>query len=362
MLIDFDNAVQQAGGIQKYLYLAAKSNRYCCTVKYANSNKTNLCLNQIQTSALNAAIELNLFEIIARAHGGRHVSASEVASQLPNLVQHQDLAFRLDRLLRLLVHSSLLTCSYVANQGGDTQGERERDSMGFLLWANSLVNFKDAITDKDTDLFKKVHGISFFHYAQKDPTLINLFNKSMSNLSFIFMKRILEVYKGFEGISTLVDVGGGNSQTLKMILSKYPSIKGINFDLPHVIQKAPSHPGIEHIGGDMFVSVPKGDAIILKNVCHNWSDENCIKIMRKCYEALAENGKLIVVEFIMPEVDTMASEEGKYLCSLDNLMFLFDGRERSEKEMESLCKTSGFSAFKIASRAFSILGVMEFYK
>jgi len=65
----------------------------------------------------------------------------------------------------------------------------------------------------------------------------------MTQMCTIHMKIILEIYKGYEGISTLVDVGGGNGQSLKMIISKYPSIKAINFDLPQVIEHAPSSPG-----------------------------------------------------------------------------------------------------------------------
>ncbi|TYH41042.1 hypothetical protein ES332_D12G289000v1 [Gossypium tomentosum] len=56
----------------------------------------------------------------------------------------------------------------------------------------------------------------------------------------------------------------GTGATLSMIVSKYPTIKGINFDLPHVIENAPTCPGVEHVGGDMFASVPKGDAIFMK--------------------------------------------------------------------------------------------------
>ncbi|KAF7836138.1 isoliquiritigenin 2'-O-methyltransferase-like [Senna tora] len=327
------------------------------------------CVTQIHSASLNAAIELNLFEIIARANG-RHVSAIEVASQLPTSMQHQDLAFRLDRVLRLLATQSLLTCSYYGvSPGGDTQRERlyaispigkffvgaNHNSGCMSLFSSFMshpplvdscfvlqmcgpalqlsvmrgLNFKDAIISEDTDLFKKVHGIPYYQYLDTDPKLNNLFNKSMADISFMMMKRILEIYKGFEGISTLVDVGGG----------------------------------IEHIGGDMFASVPKGDAIILKvsAICHNWSDESSIQILKKCYESLPENGKVIIIEFIMSET-IEPSEESKLLCSLDNLMFLHNGRERTEKEYEFLCKQSGFSAFKVASRAFSILGVMEFYK
>lgn len=99
----------------------------------------------------------------------------------------------------------------------------------------------------------------------------------------------------------------------------------------------------------------------MQAVCHNWSDENSIKVLRKCHEALPENGKVIVIEFIMPEV-IGPTEEAKFVATMDNLMFLHDGGERTEKEFESLCKRSGFSTFKVACRALSTLGVMEFYK
>lgn len=92
-------------------------------------------------------------------------------------------------------------------------------------------------------MFKKVHGMSLFEYSETDPTFKPLFHKAMADISAMHMKKILVTYNGFEGISTLVDVAGGVGQSLKMITSKYPSIKGINFDLPQVVQHAPSYPG-----------------------------------------------------------------------------------------------------------------------
>ncbi|KAF7836229.1 Isoliquiritigenin 2'-O-methyltransferase [Senna tora] len=344
----------------------------------------NRCHARIHSATINFGIEYKLFDIIAKANG-RHVSAVEVASQLPSSLQHQDLAFRLDRVLRLLATQSLLTCSYGVNSGDDTQRERlygispigkffvsaNENTSGSVALSSTFMaypaivyawlNFKNTIIDKDTDdLHKKVHGMSAYQYTKIDPIWNNLFNKGMENLSFIMMTRILEIYKGFEGISTLVDVGGGTGQTLKMILSKYPSIKAINFDLPTVIQNAPPHPGIEHVEGDMFASIPKGDAIILKNICHNWSDESCIKILSECYKALPENGKVIVLDVIMGE-EVEESEEAKLASTLDIIMFAYGGRERSEKEFESLCKRSGFSGIKLACRAYH-QGIVEFYK
>ncbi|KAK7279712.1 hypothetical protein RJT34_24769 [Clitoria ternatea] len=340
-----------------------------------------LSTNLVYPAVLNAAIELNLFEIIANATPpGAFMSSSEIASKLPT--QHPDLPNRLDRMLRLLASYSVLTTCTRTTHHGSTQTLYGLSHIGkyfvpdeargylasfttFLCYPALLqvwMNFKEAVVDADIDLFKKFHGITKYQYMEKDPKMNHIFNKSMGDVCATEMKRMLEIYTGFEGISTLVDVGGGNGQNLKMIISKYPSIKGINFDLPQVIENAPPLPGIEHVGGDMFASVPQGNAIILKAVCHNWSDEKCVEFLRNCHKALAPNGKVIVVEFILPE-EPEASEASQLVSTLDNLMFItVGGRERTQKQYENLSKLSGFSKFHVACRAFSSLGVMEFHK
>ncbi|MBA0773569.1 hypothetical protein Gotri_008837 [Gossypium trilobum] len=112
----------------------------------------------------------------------------------------------------------------------------------------------------------------------------------------------------------------GTGATLSMIVSKYPTIKGINFDLPHVIENAPTCPGVEHVGGDMFASVPKGDAIFMK-----------------CYEAVPDNGKMIVADSILPDYPdpSLATKvAGLFDCTL---WATNHGRkERTEKEFEAL--------------------------
>lgn len=101
---------------------------------------------------------------------------------------------------------------------------------------------KDAVLDGGIP-FNKAYGMTAFEYHGTDPRFNKVFNQGMSNHSTVTMKKILEVYHGFEGLKTIVDVGGGTGATLNMIISKYPSIKGINFELPHVVQDATSYPG-----------------------------------------------------------------------------------------------------------------------
>ncbi|XP_045826888.1 isoliquiritigenin 2'-O-methyltransferase-like [Trifolium pratense] len=339
--------------------------------------------NLVYSAVLNAAIDLNLFEIIAKATPcGAFMSPSEIASKLPQSTQHSDLSNRLDRMLRLLASYSILISFTRTTENGtervyglsmvgkcfvpDESGGSLASITSFIyspallqVWAN----FKEVVVAENIDVFKKIHGVTKYEYMGKDEKMNQIFNKSMVDICAIEMKRMLEIYTGFEGISTLVDVGGGSGQNLKMIISKYPLIKGINFDLPHVIENAQPLSGIEHVGGDMFASIPHGDAMILKGVCHNWSDEKCTEILSKCHKALSPNGKVIIVEFILQEEPT-PSEESKLVSTLDNLMFITSGgRERTEKQYEKLGKLSGFSKFQVACRAFSSsFGVMELYK
>lgn len=87
-------------------------------------------------------------------------------------------------------------------------------------------------------------------------------------------------------------------------------------------------------------------------ICHNWSDEECLKFLSNCHKALSPNGKVIVVEFILPE-EPEPTEESKLVSTLHNLMFItVGGRERTQKQYENLCKLSGFSKFQVACRAF----------
>ena len=92
-----------------------------------------------------------------------------------------------------------------------------------------------------------------FEYPSVDPRFNQVFNTAMLNHTTIVIKQTLESYKGFEQLRQLIDVGGGLGVTLNLITSRYPHIKGINFDLPHVIQHAPPYPGIILIHRLLFI-------------------------------------------------------------------------------------------------------------
>ena len=210
--------------------------------------------------------------------------------------------------------------------------------------------------------FNKAYGMSAFEYHGTDPRFNRVFNEGMKNNSVIITKKLLEFYTGFEGIGTLVDVGGGVGATLHAITSRYPHIKGINFDLPHVISDAPPFPGVEHVGGDMFKSVPSGDAIFMKWILHDWSDAHCATLLKNCYDALPAHGKVIVVECILPK-NPEAIPKTQVMFHADMIMLAHNpgGKERYEREFEELVRGDGFAGIK-ATYIYANTWAIEFTK
>ncbi|OIW15324.1 hypothetical protein TanjilG_10764 [Lupinus angustifolius] len=354
------------------------------TPTHVSDEEANLFAMQLASASilpmvLKSAIELDLLEIIAKAGPGVHLSPTDIASKLPT--SNPDAPVMLDRILRLLASYSILT--YSLHTLNDGKVERlyglapvakylVKNEDGVSLSALSLMNqdkvlmeswyyLKDAVLEGGIP-FNKAYGVTAFDYHGTDPRFNKVFNKGMSDHSTITMKKILETYTGFEGLKSLVDVGGGTGAVINKIVSKYPKLKGINFDLPHVIEDAPSYPGVEHVGGDMFVSIPKADAVFMKWICHDWSDEHCLKFLKNCYEALPENGKVIVAECILPVApDTSLATKG--VVHIDVIMLAHNpgGKERTEKEFEALAKGAGFKGFRVFTNAFNTY-IMEFLK
>ncbi|TMW80746.1 hypothetical protein EJD97_015614 [Solanum chilense] len=226
-----------------------------------------------------------------------------------------------------------------------------------------LLSFhlKDAILEGEVP-FNKAHGMNAFEYTKKDSRMNGLFNKAMQNLTCIEMKRIVECYNGFQGVKEIIDVGGGLGISLASIISKYPNIKGINFDLPHVIKDAPTYEGIEHVGGDMWDSIPQGELIILKAVLHNWDDKDCVKILKNCWRALPNDGKVVVIEQIQPEYPE-SNLLSKHSFSFDiSMMITFHGgKERTKQQFEDLAKQAGFTSLKVVAREY-YSWLIELYK
>jgi len=204
--------------------------------------------------------------------------------------------------------------------------------------------------------FQISHGGS---YAKENPHTKTLIIKGMESFTNVIMRLFVGCYKGFEAGEKLrvVDVGGGNGAAIAQIVEAHPHIHGINFDLPQVIEVAPSIPGVEHVRGDMFESIPSADVVFLKHVLHNWDDDQCVKILENCHKALTDNGRVIVVEAVMCDKPS-PSQEVRMIFDL--IAEMCGGKERNEQQWRILFEKSGLSPLKIAELpVISSLNILE---
>ena len=224
--------------------------------------------------------------------------------------------------------------------------------------------------------FKKAHGCEIWDLASQNPEFNRIFNDALACTAKIIMRAVVSHYKGgFDDVETLVDVGGGTGGNLAEIVKAYPHIKGINFDLPHVVAAAPAYNGVSHVGGNFFEAIPNADSIFMKVfkrpfsaifmllscltsfflfllliqwVLHDWGDEDCVKILKNCRKAMPEKtGKLILVEIVLqPEGNGQFGDMGMVS---DLVMFAHStgGKERTELEWKKLLDEGGFPRYKI---------------
>ncbi|RWR92396.1 O-methyltransferase, family 2 [Cinnamomum micranthum f. kanehirae] len=197
--------------------------------------------------------------------------------------------------------------------------------------------------------FEMAHGEDVWGFLAGHPLQSKLIDEGMACDARTVVPAIVKGCPGlFDGVGSVVDVGGGNGTAMATLVGLCPSIRGVNFDLVRVVEGAPKWDGVEHVGGDMFVSVPKADAAFLKWVLHDWGDEECIQILKKCKEAIrAEGGKVLIVEAVISEgVEEPGLRDIRLM--LDMVMIAHTkGKERTEAEWKSIITGAGFSRYNI---------------
>ncbi|ACC84614.1 methyltransferase [Nostoc punctiforme] len=212
-------------------------------------------------------------------------------------------------------------------------------------WGHLLESIK---TGKP--VFKNIFGMERFDYLATDPSASKIYTQAISSISGEQDAAIAAGYD-FSFIHNLVEVGGGNGTLIASILKSNLTMQGILFDLPHVV--ADAKPVIEDlelqdrcqlVGGNFFESVPtSGDAYLLRYIIHDWDDERAIAILKNCYQAMQPDGRLLLVEMVIPQ-----GNEPFFGKLLDLQMLVnYGGRERTQAEYQVLLKTAGFSLTKI---------------
>jgi len=192
--------------------------------------------------------------------------------------------------------------------------------------------------------FDEAHGTSMWAYLQSHPDEIAVFGRAMGNLAAEAHSAAFGSYH-LSGTKRLVDVGGGEGYLIAELLPRYPGMKAVLFDEPHVAARAAqvlAAAGVadrtEIAGGDVFESVPAGgDTYVLSSVLFSYLDSEVRTILGNIRKVMDPTGRILVLEPIIPDGD--APHPGKLLdvCQLA----LHRGGVRTEAQFGELFAASG---------------------
>ncbi|MEI8203305.1 MAG: methyltransferase [Bacteroidota bacterium] len=207
-----------------------------------------------------------------------------------------------------------------------------------------------------------LYGMEGFEYLKENEANNDRFNKAMTDISKIAIAIIVRSYN-FSPYRKIVDIGGGQGRLLSAIIDKFKEPQGILFDQPHVIDAEHS---FEHLherkyriqieSGSFFEAVPVGaDLYIMKNILHDWSDEDSAIILKNIRRAMNPSGKIILIEYIF-ESDNKPSF-GKVL-DIQMLIATSGGIERTREQYAQLLDDNGFKLNKVV-RTLAPFSIIE---
>jgi hypothetical protein len=205
--------------------------------------------------------------------------------------------------------------------------------------------------------FEKAMGMPVFDYLGRHPDEAALFSETMVGFHGAEPAAVAAAYD-FSAFDTVVDVGGATGNMLAAILGRHARPRGILFDLPHVVAAAPALLEAHGVGsrvtiesGSFFDGLPAGgDAYVLSHVIHDWSEAQCLTILGHCRAAMKPNGRLLIVEMVLPEGDT--PHPGKMLDMV--MLVVPGGQERTAAEYAPLLQKAGFRVERVVPTASAV--------
>ncbi|GER43154.1 O-methyltransferase [Striga asiatica] len=332
--------------------------------------------------SLQSSVELGIFDAIY-SHG-RPITLSELTDAL--VINKLKSSF-FERLVRVLVNSKLLTKVKITDKSNDSDGYWLTPASRLLLRDEPLTMIPCVryplnraltkpwhylsrwFTSDEPSPFTMAHGATFWELAARDPELNRLFNEGMASDARLAASVIVrDCGHVFRGMRSMVDVAGGTGTMAKAFADAFPELECSVLDLPHVVEGLEGSWNLRFVGGDMFESIPRADAVFMKWILHDWSDEDCVKIMKRCKEAIPsrdDGGKVIIIDIVVD--DELENEKKNKAMAMENQLFwdiemmvMTGGKERTEKEWAKLFCEAGFTSYEIA-RVLGLRSVIQVY-
>lgn len=217
------------------------------------------------------------------------------------------------------------------------------------VWGDLLDSVQTGISAR-----QRASGGDGAEALERDSAAAELFHQAMGQLTRVEAEEVVRAYS-FEGVTTVVDVGGGRGELLGCILEANPACRGVLLDRPHALARAEQHlrsVGVRDrcdlVAGDFFEDVPRGgDLYILKSVVHDWNDERASCLLQRCRRAMSPAARLLIVERLLPERLTNSTRDRAIVQSDLHMLIGPGGLERSESELLRLTERAGLRVDRV---------------
>ena len=321
-----------------------------------------MILNAWTAQAITAAVDLGIADALADGPLRVEELASRVNADpdalrrlLRALIgrgvfrQRRDGRYQLNPLADTLRSSAPLSAAGLARMVGSRQ---HREHWSYLA---------DAIRTGEA-VIPAVNGTDAFDYLSREPELAEAFNRAMAETTEMTVDSLMAAYS-FEAVPDRcqMSAAGWASCWPRSWRSRRLS-RGILYDLPHAVVEA--QPLLRQHGiadrvrvveGSFFDSVPAGaDIYVLKNVIHDWPDDQAVEILRNVHAAAKIGTRILLIEFVIPV------HKREYIGHWTDLEMLLTqaGRDRTAAEYRALLERTGFRVTRVVPTA-SPLSLVE---
>jgi SAM-dependent methyltransferase len=217
--------------------------------------------------------------------------------------------------------------------------------------------------------FERANGKGVYQFCQDNEWSGDVFINAMSFLTNHAVDALMDVYD-FSRFETVMDVGGGQGGLIARIVKRF-GCKGILFEVPYVAETAAAYlqqqgvdkDAVQIITGDVFVEIPScADAIVMKYFISAWNDEDAMKILHNCKQALPPHGKIILLQAFVPDLDEpKVAPDGVMpgVFAVQVNVAVPGGGWRTRQHFQELFEKSGFVLEKVVDTQTN-LSAMEF--
>jgi hypothetical protein len=205
-----------------------------------------------------------------------------------------------------------------------------------------------------------VLGMDYDSFLQENPEMLATFQACLSSMAKVNNPAILQGYD-FAKFHSIVDIGCGAGDLLIDILNSFPQSVGLFYDLAHVVEKI----NLDDIkpakrckkkSGNFFVHIPSGgDLYILKQILHDWNENQAAIILRHCATAMNHKSRLLIIETVLQE-EINPQQSMAYFFDL-HMLVTSEGKERTVSEFKALLERAQLELENVyhTQSSFSIL-------